>query len=183
MTNTVVARRYARALFALGKEAGAKELDSYGATLSKLDALLADNPALDKIFRSPVIGVAEKRELVSSLLKSVAADKTMTNFCLLLADKNRLDGLRDIATYYGTLLDAENGIIRGRLVTAVSLDAKKQGKLKTMLEKKAGKSIELTFDVDPSILGGVVLRVGDRVMDGSLRAQLALLRDTIKRGE
>lgn len=183
MTDSVVARRYANALFALGKQAGAKELERYGASLAQLGQLLAESPDLDKIFKSPVIGVAEKRKIVAKLLKKIAADKIMTNFCLLLADKGRLPSLRDIATYYGTLLDTEKGVIRGRLVTAVSLDAKKQGQLKSMLEKKAGKSIELAFDVDTSILGGVVLKVGDRVLDASLRAQLAILRDTIKRGE
>lgn len=183
MTDSVVARRYANALFALGKQAGAKELERYGASLAQLGQLLAESPDLDKIFKSPVIGVAEKRKIVAKLLKKIAADKIMTNFCLLLADKGRLPSLRDIATYYGTLLDTEKGVIRGRLVTAVSLDAKKQGQLKSMLEKKAGKSIELVFDVDTSILGGVVLKVGDRVLDASLRAQLAILRDTIKRGE
>ncbi len=183
MTDSVVARRYANALFALGRQAGAKELEQYGASLAQLDRLLAESPDLDKVFKSPVVSVAEKRKVVAKLLKKIAADKVMTNFCLLLADKGRLPSLRDIATYYGTLLDTEKGVIRGRLVTAVSLDAKKQGQLKSMLEKKAGKSIELAFDVDKSILGGVVLKVGDRVLDASLRAQLAILRDTIKRGE
>ena len=183
MTDAVVARRYALALFTLGKKAGMKDLEQYGAGLTALDGLLASSPDLDKVFRSPVVTVAEKRKVLQKLLKTVGADKTMTNFCLLLADKGRLSSLRHIATCYGTLLDTEKGVIRGRLLTAVSLDNKKQAQLKDLLEKKAGKSIELAFDVDKSILGGVVLKVGDRVLDASLRAQLAILRDTIKRGE
>ena len=183
MTDTVVARRYAHALFALGKKAGTPELEKQGKSLGDMDKLLAASPELDKIFKSPVVSVEEKRQVLTKLLESIGADKTMTNFCLLLADKGRLSSLRPIATCYGTLLDTEKGVIRGRLLTAVSLDAKKQAQLKTLLEKKAGKSLELAFDVDKSILGGVVLKVGDRVLDASLRAQLAILRDTIKRGE
>lgn len=183
MTDAVIARRYAHALFALGKKTGMKELERHGTSLGALDSLLGASPELDKVFKSPVVSVEEKRKVLAKLLKSIDADKTMTNFCLLLADKGRLSSLRHIATCYGTLLDAEKGVIRGRLCTAVSLDAKKQSHLKELLEKKAGKSIELAFDVDKSILGGVVLKVGDRVLDASLRAQLAILRDTIKRGE
>lgn len=145
--------------------------------------MVAVSPDLDKVFKSPVVSVDEKRHILEKLLKSLGAGKVVTNFCLLLADKGRLPSLRHIATYYGTLLDAEEGIIRGHLLTAVPLDEKKKTELKKLLEKKAGKSLELAFDVDKSILGGVVLSVGDRVLDASLRAQLAVLRDTIKRGE
>ncbi len=183
MTDTVIARRYANALFALGKKAGTQELEKYGASLGQLDAMLASSPELDKIFKSPVITVDEKRHVLEKLLANAAVDKTMMNFCLLLADKNRLSSLRRIVSCYGTLLDAEKGVMRGHVLTAVSLDAKKQGAIKKQLEDKAQKSIELSFGVDTSILGGVVLKVGDRVLDASLRAQLAILRDTIKRGE
>ena len=100
MTDTVIARRYAHALFALGKKAGTTELEQYGASLSQLDALLAASPELDKVFKSPVVTVGEKRKVLDKLLKSVKADKTMTNFCLLLADKNRLSSLRRIAACY-----------------------------------------------------------------------------------
>lgn len=183
MTDSVVARRYANALFTLGKKAGTKELEHYGSSLVQMQNLLTASPELDKVFRSPVVSIKEKRKVVEKLLSKIAADKTVSNFCMLLADKGRLPFLREIATYYGTLLDTEKGVIRGHILTAVELDAKKQGQIKTLLEKKAGKSLELAFDVDTSILGGVVLKVGDRVLDASLRAQLAILRDTIKRGE
>lgn len=183
MTDSVAARRYANALFALGKKTGNRDLEQYGASLDQLDKLIAASPELDKVFKSPVVSLEEKRQIIGKLLQGIGADKTMSNFCLLLADKGRLPSLRHIATYYGALLDTEKGVLRGRLLTAVSLDAKKQGQIKTQLEKKVGKSLELAFDVDKSILGGAVLTVGDRVLDASLRAQLAILRDTIKRGE
>ncbi len=183
MTDTVIARRYANALFALGKKSGSKDLEQYGVSLNKLNDLVQASPELDKVFKSPVVTADEKKKVLKNLLSKVEADTNMTNFCLLLADKNRLSNLRRIAGCYGSLLDAEKGVIRGHLLTAIALDDKKQGAIKKQLEKKAGKSIELSFDVDASILGGVVLKVGDRVLDASLRAQLAILRETIKRGE
>ncbi len=183
MTDTVIARRYAGALFALGKKSGIKDLEQHNASLVALSEIVQASPELDKVFKSPVVVADEKKKVLSKLLKKVGADKTVTNFCLLLADKNRLSNLNRIAGCYSTLLDAEKGVIRGHLLTAIALDGKKQGDIKKQLEDMAGKSIELSFDVDTSILGGVVLKVGDRVLDASLRAQLAILRDTIKRGE
>ncbi len=181
MTDTVIARRYANALFAIGKKAGMASLEKYGSGLSQLDSLLQGSPELDKVFKSPVVTAEEKKKVLGRVLKDLDADSTMSNFCLLLADKNRLSNLRRIASCYGTLLDTEKGVIRGHLLTAVKLDAKRQGTIKKQLEGKAGKSLELTFAVDSSILGGVVLKVGDRVMDASVRAQLAILREIIKR--
>ena len=82
-----------------------------------------------------------------------------------------------------TMLDEAKGIVRGQCITAVQLSADKQSKLKDTLQKKAGTDIELTFAVDKDILGGMVLKMGDRVLDASLRAQLGILRETFKRGE
>ena len=107
----------------------------------------------------------------------------MRNFCFLLADKERLAFLREIANWYGKLLDEAKGVIRGRLTTAVKLSAAKQAELKAALQEKSGADIELTFAVDKDILGGMVLNMGDRVLDASLRAQLGILRETFKRGE
>jgi F-type H+-transporting ATPase subunit delta len=160
------------------------QLEQYGAALSGLAGMVAISPALERMFKSPVITVAEKRALVDQLLDKTGADATVKNFCHLLADKGRLAALPAIAGCYGELLDAEKGILRGTVITAVKLNAEKQKNLKTGLEKKAGsKKLELEFNVDKSILGGLMLKVGDRVLDASLRAQLTILRDTIKRGE
>ena len=86
----------------------------------------------------------------------------------------------DIAEAFGKLLDEAWGVVRGKLLTAVSLSKEQQAGILARLEKQTSRQIALKFEVDPSILGGVVLQVGDNV---SLRAQLAILRDIIKRGE
>ncbi len=183
MTDNVVARRYADALFAIGREAGAKELSQYGEELDSLNKTLGESPEIEHVLQSPVVGVHEKSDIVKQLLESMSASRIFSNFCLLLAEKGRLPYLRKIGDHYADLLDAENNVVRGSLTSAVALDAKKQGQIKAQLKKKSGKDIELSFNVDPSILGGMVLTVGDRVLDASLRAQLSNLREIIKRGE
>ena len=168
----------------MGKKSGASQLEQYGAALAGLANMAAVSPSLERMFKSPVITVAEKHALVDKLLDKAGADVTVKNFCHLLADKGRLAALPAIAGCYGELLDAEKGILRGTVITAVKLDAAKQKKLTAGLEKKAGnKNLELKFNVDKAILGGLMLKVGDRVLDASLRAQLTILRDIIKRGE
>jgi F-type H+-transporting ATPase subunit delta len=179
----VVARRYANAIFALGRKEGEQALTRRGACLAALGEMIDGAPELAMTLKSPVVSVEEKKAVVGKLLAVVKADAVMRNFCFLLADKDRLPFLREIAVCYGRLLDAAKGVVRGRLTTAVPLSAEKQAAVKAGLEKKGGKAIELTFAVDKDILGGVVLSMGDRVLDASLRAQLGILRDTFKRGE
>ncbi len=183
MIDTVVARRYANAIFALGKKDGDAALSSRGECLAAIRELLASTPGLDLTLKSPVIGVDEKKAILEKLLEKLKADQTMRNFCFLLADKERLAFLGGIAAWYGKLLDEAKGIIRGQCITAVKLSADKKSKLKDTLQQKAGTDIELTFAVDKDILGGMVLKMGDRVLDASLRAQLGILRETFKRGE
>ena len=154
-----MAQRYAKALFALGQQEGMAKLEQYGENLSALEGVLEDSPELVRLFHIPVISVAEKQKVLSQVL-----------------DKLDVDPI-------GKLLDEAWGVVRGKLLTAVSLSKEQQAGILARLEKQTSKQIALKFEVDPSILGGVVLQVGDNVLDASLRAQLAILRDIIKRGE
>ena len=183
MTGNIVAHRYARALFALGKKSGLPELESYAASLAGMRQALTASPDLVRVFRNPIFSIAEKKKLVGSIAKKIKLEGPTLNFCLLLAEKGRLDCLEAIATVFDELLDAEKGVLRGKLLTAINLDQAKQAAITAQLETTAKRSLTLEFGVEPEILGGVVLKVGDQVMDASLRAQLSILKDTIKRGE
>ena len=183
MTGNVVARRYARALFALGKKTGLPELESYASGLGALRSALAESPDLGRVFRNPIFSPDEKKKVVAQLAAKLKLGGAILNFCLLLAEKDRLRELDRIASIFDQLLDVVKGVIRGELLTAVELDAAKQAAIVQQLEKKAKQTLVLSFGVAPEILGGVVLKVGDQVMDASLRAQLSILKDTIKRGE
>ena len=109
--------------------------------------------------------------------------QVIKNFCNLLADKERLAAIPDISASFTTLLDDTQGILRGELVSAVELSAAKKKAIAAELEKKSGKKLVLGFAKDESILGGVMLKIGDKVLDASIKAQLQILKETIKRGE
>lgn len=182
MTDTVVARRYAHALFSLDGKGDGKKREKHGEALNNLALMLVEQPLLAQTLKSPVIDVNEKKALLGKLLDKMGADRDARNFCFLLADKRRLGSLAAIAACYGEMLDNARGIRRGTVTTAIKLSDARQAELKKSLCKKLGGEMELKFHVDPEILGGMVLAVGDKVLDSSLRAQLGNLRETLIRG-
>jgi len=179
----VVSRRYAAALFSIGKEAGMEELERYGASLSALGEAVEKTPKLAEAFRNPVLSAEEKKKVVLALLDVAGGGAVEQRFCALLADKDRLGLLPAIAADFGALLDDARGLSRGVVTTAVELDEEHQDTIKTKLESQTGRKLELEFVIDPAIIGGLVLRVDDIVYDTSLRTQLDNLRESIKRGE
>lgn len=183
MIGNVVARRYATALFDLGKEAGMAEMERYGETLHALGDAVMESRSLGDVFRNPVLSVDEKKKVVLALLQAAGGGTVERRFCELLADKGRLQLLSAIAEDYGILLDAAKGLSRGVLTTAVELDDARKAAITAQLESQTGRKLELAYIVDTNILGGLVLKIGDTVLDASLRAQLDNLRESIKRGE
>jgi F-type H+-transporting ATPase subunit delta len=183
LTGNIVARRYARALYAIGKEKGLGELETYGADLKKLADILAGSSELLRVLRNPIFSEPEKKAVLGKVLATFAPSNMVANFCNLLVDKKRIGVLLDIEAYFSSFLDAEKGVVRGQLMTAIDLDAAKQDAIKASLEKQSGKKLVLDFAADASILGGVVLKIGDKTLDASLRAQLDILKENIKRGE
>ncbi len=183
MREQVIAKRYARALFAIGQEQGGEEPAKYGQELSGLSQVLQTAPQLLRIFRNPIIKVQDKKAILEKILEKVEAGNTVRQFCFFLADKGRLGNLPVIQEYYQTLLDLSQGIMRGELVTAIELTKARQDKLTKDLEEKFQQKLVLKYATDQNILGGVVLKVGDKVYDASLRAQLDKLKENIKRGE
>lgn len=183
MAADIVARRYARALFSIGQSQGDAEMQAYGKDLAAFAAVLEETPELLKLFRNPIFSIEEKKAIVELVLAKLEPSATTKNFCFLLADKNRLAALPEIEAYYGVLLDAAKGVVRGELVTAVELPDAKQEEVKKQLADQLGKELVLDFSANADILGGVVLKVGDKILDASLRAQLDAMKEQIKRGE
>ena len=183
MIGNVVARRYASALFALGGEAGMPEMEHYGNTLDALDKAVQESRLLSRVFRNPVLGVEEKKSVLLALLREAGGGEVERRFCELLADKGRLNLLSAIAEDYRSMLDAAKGLCRGVFTTAVALDGTRLAEVTAQLEARTGRGLALVHTVDPSILGGFVLKIGDTVLDASLRAQIDKLGESIKRGE
>lgn len=183
MRSNIIARRYAQALFALGEEQGMDVLERYAQGLNEVNQILATCPELLKIFANPVFNVEEKKAVLVKVLEKIELDPAVKNFCFLLADKNRLAFLPEITAYYGRLLDIAQGVVRGELFTAIELDDGLKQEIAKRLEDQSKAKVILDYKVDPKILGGLVLRVGDKVLDASLKAQLQILKENIKRGE
>ena len=184
MTGNIVARRYAKALFAVALADSDKDAKvKYGEDLNRLAELLENAPELIKIFRNPIFSVEEKKGVIVKILEKVVPSSIIQNFCLLLADKNRLAFLPEINAVYGALLDSAQGVLRGKLVTAVKLSDAVQKNVVEKLEKESGQKVILDCEVDQEIIGGLMLKIGDRVLDASIRAQLQILKENIKRGE
>jgi F-type H+-transporting ATPase subunit delta len=184
LTGNIVARRYAKALFTVAQaQADKAAIAQYGADLANLAGVLESAPELTRIFRNPIFGVEEKRGVIVKVLDKIAPCAMVRNFCLLLADKNRLAVLPEINASYSMLLDSAQGVLRGKLVTAVRLADNIQKNVVDKLQKESGRKVVLDYEVDQDIIGGLMLKIGDKVLDASIRAQLQILKENIKRGE
>ncbi len=183
MTGNIIARRYAKALFSLGLGQGGDAVSAYGKDLEELAAVLENVPELMRVFANPIFVASEKKAVLDGVLAKLSVSPMVKNFLGLLAEKERLSYLPEIAVYFRTLLDEAQGVVRGRLVTALNLAEARRDQIKSKLEAQTGKKLVLDFAVDPEILGGVMLKVGDKVLDASLRAQLQILKEQIKRGD
>ncbi|MCL1915715.1 MAG: ATP synthase F1 subunit delta [Desulfovibrionaceae bacterium] len=182
MSGDIAARRYAGALFAVGGKTGLPELERFSEELALLSRALLDSPALVKLCRSPVFSPADKSGVISTIASRLGIGEKVRNFCRLLSEKGRLAVLPAIAAHFDRLLDEKKGILRGELISAVELDENKRRRVLEKLIQQTGRQLVLGYAVDSSILGGVVLKVEDRVLDASLRAQLSILKEQIKRG-
>lgn len=183
MTGNVVARRYAKALFSLAAKQGKEAPAVYGREVADIAKLVGELPMLAKVFKTPAFSKAEKVAAVQKVSASIKPSKPVEAFLGILAENDRLALLPDIAAAYSVMLDQTLGVMRGKLTTAVKLAAKRQSAIKSKLEAQTGKKLELDYAVDSSILGGLVLQIGDKVLDASLKAQLSMMQEQITRGE
>jgi len=117
------------------------------------------------------------------LIKALGADKLMTRFLNLLVEKKRTDILPELAAEYQAIVDKDQNICRSNVISATELSEDLQGKVQATLENITGKKVILATEVDPSIIGGIVAKVGDLVLDGSIKTQLAGLNESIKGSE
>lgn len=164
-----VARRYAKALFGLAQEAGTVE--ATGTDLERL-ATLASDPGLKEVLSSPLLSVARRGALAQLVAQDLKLGELLTRFVGVLADHQRLDVLRLIQAHYERLLDESVGRARATIRTASKLDPHQQNALVAAFSKLTGKQVLPEIIVDPALLGGVVVEVGGRVYDGSVRTQL-----------
>ncbi len=168
-----VARNYAETLLSLARRAD--DASGWGVMLRQVaDAMTADL-TLSKFLDSPRIATEQKASVLTRAL-SDRVPRLFMRFLLTLVRNRRQMLIPEIATEYDTLLDASNGIVHARVTVALAMTDDEHASIGAQLSKIAGKTVVPHVTVDPHILGGVVVRMGDTIMDGSLRRKLATLR-------
>jgi F-type H+-transporting ATPase subunit delta len=175
---TILARRYAKALFAVGKEKD--NYEAYNEALQGVAGLYVSHPEVVDALTNPLYPFDVREKVMVGLVNSIGVDKIMGNFLNLLVQNKRAEILPEIADEFQIMVDTEKNISHGSVISAVALSDELQTNVQAALEKLTGKKVELSTSVDPSLIGGIIAKVGDLVLDGSIRKQLAGLKDSIK---
>lgn len=169
-----VARRYAKALFELADEAG--KIDSVGEQLASLKALISGSDELGALFSNPVISPQQKRAVFEELAQGLGVERLVANTVRLLIRKDRIQYLEAVVAEYLSEVRERKGILLAELASAGELPPNAREAVRGKLEEIEGKTIELATAEEPELIGGLVVRLGGTVYDGSVAAQLRLLQ-------
>lgn len=169
MRDTIVAGRYARALFIVAEKRGqtVRVLED----LKGVAQVLEPNGRAANFLGSPGVKTEDKRKLLRTVLES-RVDRSTLVFVDLLIRKQRLNEFATIVTEFEALVEAQQGIQRAQVTSAVALSDAERDRLHLELERMTGRKVRMQLDVDPTLLGGALVRMGDRVIDRSVRTLL-----------
>jgi F-type H+-transporting ATPase subunit delta len=170
----VAARRYAEAAYLIAREDGTE--DAWSTGLTSVSALYG-NPDAQAVFENNRVPLADKRKLIDAALQGV--DRNVLNLALLLLRRNRTSLGPQIAEAFQELVDADRGISHATVTTAVPLSDGDRKAVEDRLSAITGGPVVLETNVDESIIGGLVVRIGDRLIDGSTRSSLEALRQRL----
>jgi F-type H+-transporting ATPase subunit delta len=181
MSSLAVARRYAGALVELAAERGS--LEAVRADLDRFGATVAGAPALGDALRNPAFGIAERRAVVGKVLDKLSAHPHTRNFLSMLVDRDRFDSFSTIRETFDALYDERVGRVRAEVTSAAPLDPSTVEALRAHILRVTGKKeARLDLKVDASLIGGIITKIGDLVIDGSVRTRLAGLRERLIAG-
>jgi F-type H+-transporting ATPase subunit delta len=177
MSVTTVANRYARALADVITQRG--EMNEVVADLNNFAGLMAGHEQLRDVFASPVISIERKRAVLGELLARLSLRPTSNNFLQLLLANSRLHNLDQILRTLSRELDLRTNIVSAEVTTAREIGEQEKTMLRDKLRAASGKDVRLRFRTDPQIIGGVVTRIGSLVYDGSIKNQLAQMKQRL----
>lgn len=177
MSAETIARRYAAALADVVLKNG--ETDQVKAELKEWEALINANHNLQTAFSNPAIVHLNKEKVLESLLARTGPSKTTANFLRVLLRNSRLTELDEINERFASVLDERNGIVAAEVTSARELRDDERSELKANLEKLTGKTVDLNFETNKELIGGVVARIGSTVYDNSVKTQLENLREQL----
>jgi F-type H+-transporting ATPase subunit delta len=173
-----MAGRYAIALFDLALEED--KLDEVEEGLSRLDGLLGGSDDFLRVVRSPIFSSDEQARALVAIATHTGITGLTANFLQLLVRNRRLFALRDIIAGFRRLLADHRGEIIAEVTSAVPLSETQTEELKATLKAKTGKDVTLNQTVDPAILGGLIVKIGSRMIDTSIRTKLTTLKYAMK---
>jgi len=173
-----MAGRYAAALFDLAKEE--RQLSRIEADLKSFQAMLDESADLRRLIRSPVIAAEDQAKALAAILAKVGVSPLTANFFKLIARNRRLFAAADMMRDFRALLARDRGEVSADVATAHLLTAEQLSALKDALRVQIGKDVQVNTRVDPALLGGLVVKVGSKMIDSSLRTKLNNLKVAMK---
>lgn len=174
MSVETVARRYAAALADVVVNTG--EVDAVKSELKTWEDLINANADLQIAFRNPAISQGNKEKVLENLIEKTKPTKTTANFLRILLRNSRLTEIGQINQKFASVLEERSGTISAQITSARQLSEGERAELRTSLAKLAGKNVNLKFETDESLIGGVITRLGSTVYDGSVKTQLQELK-------
>lgn len=172
-----VAGRYASALFELAKESS--NIEGIENDLANFQALLDESPDLVRLVRSPVIAADDQAKAIAAILDKVGIGGLTANFLKLVTANRRLFVVQDMIKVYRSLAAKARGEIAAEVTSAFALNDEQVAALKETLKASVGKDVTLQSRVDPSILGGLIVKVGSRMIDSSLKTKLQNMKTAL----
>src|SRR5262245_32972280 len=173
-----VAGRYATALFELALEAGA--VDQIQRELDAFDALAASNPDLTRLIRSPVFGAEEQTKALAAVLERAGIGGLTAQFLKVVAANRRLFAVRPIIKAFRSLVARHKGEVTAEVTVAERLSDARFAEIKDALAAVTGKNVQVDMHVNPSIIGGLIVKLGSRMVDSSLRTKLNAIKHAMK---
>lgn len=173
-----MAGRYATALFELALEG--KAIDQVQADLSAFDALVASSPDLGRLVRSPAFSAEEQAKALGALLDKAGLGGIAANFLKVVATNRRLFAVCDMIRDFNRLVAAHKGEVTAQLTVAEELNGARMNDIRDALKQVTGKDVKVDVTVDPSIIGGLKVKLGSRMVDASLRSKLNSIKFAMK---
>ena len=173
-----VAERYATALFELASETG--ELEIVEADIARFETLRRESADLRRLMKSLVFSNEDQVRAIGAVVEAAGLGQTVSNFIKLVASNNRLSAMADMFRGFRQLLADRRGEVTAGIVSAIPLSDGQLADIKRALADISGKSVHVELDVDPSLMGGLVVKLGSRMIDTSLKTKLDALKIALK---
>ena len=173
-----VAERYATALFELASDNG--ELEAVEADIARFETLRRESADLRRLMKSLVFSNEDQVRAIGAVVEAAGLGQTVSNFIKLVASNNRLSAMADMFRGFRQLLADRRGEVTAGIVSAIPLSDGQLADIKGALADISGKSVHVELDVDPALIGGLVVKLGSRMIDTSLKTKLDALKIALK---